>query len=282
MSAWLDVPDSRSRPLTTPTSQATAVALATIPNFRDTGGHETRDGSRVRARLLYRSVALDRASDDDLAALADLGVATVFDLRTALEQERRPDRLPAGAELVPLDVLAGSGEADPAVVFALMQDPPRASVELADGGTDRFYMASYRDMVRLPSARASYGHFYRALAQDGGASLVHCTTGKDRTGWAVAALLLFLGVRADLVMREYLLSDAEIRAAFEPVVEDFVARGGSRGVIEPMMSVRPGFLDAALDAIHADHGSIEAYFSDGLGLDTATSDVLRAKFLERA
>ncbi len=266
----------------TPASQAAAVELTTIPNFRDAGGHETRDGSRVRTGLLYRSVALGRASNDDLTVLADLGVATVFDLRTAMEQERAPDRLPAGAELVPLDVLADSGEADPAVVFELMKDPPRASVELADMGSERFYMASYRDIVRLPSARASYGYFYRALAQDGGASLVHCTTGKDRTGWAVAALLLFFGVRADLVMREYLISDAEIRAAFRPVVEDFVARGGSREVIEPMMSVQPGFLDAALDAMHADHGSIETYFSDGLGLDAAILAALRARFLERA
>jgi len=265
--------------LTSPASQAAAVELTTIPNFRDAGGHETRDGSRVRTGLLYRSVALGRASDDDLAVLADLGVATVFDLRTVMEQERAPDRLPAGAELVSLDVLADSGEADPAVVFELMQDPPRASVELADMGTERFYMASYRDIVRLPSARSAYAHFYRVLARDGEASLVHCTTGKDRTGWAVAALLLFLGVRADLVMREYLISDAEVRAAFGPVMDDFVARGGSREVIEPLMSVRPSFLDAALDAMRVDYGWIETYFSEGLGLDEATLADLRGAFL---
>ena len=237
----------------------------------------------MRRGLLYRSVTLSLASDADLALLAELGVRTVFDLRTEMEQERSPDRLPPGAEHVALDLLADSGEADPAAVFALMDDPPRASIELADGGTERFYIATYHDMVRLPSARTAFGRLFHSLASaDDGAALVHCTTGKDRTGWAVASLLLFLGVRADAVMREYLLSDAEVRVAYAEVMDDFVARGGSREVIEPLMSVRPSFLDAAIDAMHTEHGSIEAYFSDGLGLDATTLAALRARFLEHA
>lgn len=256
------------------------VALASIPNLRDVGGHETADGARVRRGLLYRSVTLSRAAEADLAALAQLGVATVYDLRTAMEQERAPDRLPPGAEHVSLDLLADSGEADPAAVFALMDDPPRATAELGDGGTERFYIATYHDMVRLPSARAAFGRLYRGLADaDGRAALVHCTTGKDRTGWAVAALLLFLGVGPDVVMAEYLLSDAAVRTAFADVMDDFVARGGGREVIEPLMSVQPSFLEAALDAMLADHGSVERYFRDGLGLDAATLASLRARFL---
>lgn len=259
------------------------IALASIPNLRDAGGHPAGDGWRVRRGLLYRSVTLSAASDADLATLADLGIGAVFDLRTAIEQERNPDRLPAGAKHVPLDVLADSGEADPAAVFALMDDPPRASRELADGGTERFYIATYHDMVRLPSARAGFGRLYRSLAHtNGGAALVHCTTGKDRTGWATAALLLFLGVATDLVVEEYLQSDAPVRAAYAGVVADFVARGGSREVIEPLMSVKPAFLQAALDAMQADHGSVEAYFSDGLDLDADTLVALRTRFLERA
>ena len=261
----------------------TSTRLPGIPNFRDIGGHLTRDGWRVRTGLLYRSVALSRADAADLERLADLGIDTVFDLRTGMERDRNPDRLPTGSALVALDVLADSGEADPTAVFALMQDPPRASAEMANGGTDRFYLATYRDMIRLPSARAAYRQLYLELAgRDGGAALVHFTTGKDRTGWAVAALLLWLGVRADAVMREYLLSDAEVRLAFKPAIDDFVARGGDRQVFEPLMGVRPSYLDAAIDTMHAEYASVEAYFGDGLGLDAATLVALRLRFLERA
>lgn len=256
-------------------------ALEAVPNFRDVGGHETADGRRVRTGLLYRSVALDVATDEDLATLSELGLRTIFDLRTGMEQERRPDRLPDGAQHMALDLLTDSGEADPTAIFALMDDPPRASLELADGGTERFYVATYRDLIRLESARAGYARLFRTLASDDGRpALVHCTTGKDRTGWAVASLLLFLGVRADIVMREYLISNAEIRRAFGHVVEDFVERGGALDVIEPLMSVRPSFIEAALQAMDADHGSIEAYMREGLGLDDEVLDGLLDAFLE--
>ena len=42
--------------------------------------------------------------------------------------------------------------------------------------------------------------------------LIHCTSGKDRTGIVVAALLLVLGVPEELIIEEYLLSDGEVRA----------------------------------------------------------------------
>ncbi len=263
-------------------SDRAGLRLASVPNLRDAGGHQTAAGDRVRTGLLYRSVALGRATDADLVALDDLGVRVVFDLRTASERKRAPDRLPAGAGLTALDVLADSGEADPAAVFELMRDPPRASAELANGGTERFYVATYHDMVRLPSARSAFGQLYRSLAYaDGGAALVHCTTGKDRTGWAVAALLLFLGVPLGAVMDDYLLSDGQVRAAYAGMMEDFVARGGSREVIEPLMSVQPSFLAAALAVMQDDHGSIERYFSRGLGLDEPTLAALRTRFLAR-
>lgn len=41
--------------------------------------------------------------------------------------------------------------------------------------------------------------------------LLHCTSGKDRTGVAVAALLSLLGVEREWTVEEYLLSDGEVR-----------------------------------------------------------------------
>jgi protein-tyrosine phosphatase len=218
-----------------------------------------------------------------LSLLDQLGLRMVFDLRTGAEQERRPDRLPGGARHLALDLLADSGEADPAAVFALMDDPPRASMELAGGATERFYLATYRDLVRLPSARAGYARLFRTLAgMHGRPGLVHCTTGKDRTGWAVASLLLFLGVRRDAVMHDYLVSDGEVRRAFAPMFDDFVARGGSRDVIEPLMSVKPTYLDEALETMASAYGSAEGYFSEGLGLEAEVTEALRAAFLEES
>ena len=55
-------------------------------NFRDLGGYETADGRRVRWRKVFRSGAMDRLSDADLALLSDLGLRTICDLRHPEEQ----------------------------------------------------------------------------------------------------------------------------------------------------------------------------------------------------
>ena len=261
----------------------TLPATTTIPNFRDVGGHLTADGARVRTGALFRSVALVELDGEAVRFLGRLGIRTVFDLRTAAERARTPASPPAGICSVPLDVLADSGEADPAELFELMQDPPRASLAMADGATERFYLAAYRDMVGLPSARAAYAELYRSLARDDmRPALVHCTTGKDRTGWGVAVLLLFLGVPVEAVTADYLRSDVEIRATFGHVVDDFVARGGDRRVIEPLMGVQPSFLRVALDTVEIQFGSMGGYLSEGLGLDAKTLEALTAAFLEPA
>jgi protein-tyrosine phosphatase len=256
-------------------------AVAHIPNFRDVGGHPTADGRLVRSGRLYRSVDLDGLDDGAMEWLASLGLRTIFDLRTAPERERRPSRGPEGAAIVALDVLADSGQADPAAFYALMQDPPRASVELAGGASERFFLATYHDLVALPSARLAYARLYRDLAADGVCpALVHCTTGKDRTGWAVAVLLRFLGVSQDVVLEEYLRSDAEIREAFGFIIDDFVAQGGERAVIEPIVGAKASYLEAAFGVVDRLHGSLEAYLHEGLGLDDPTLEGLATAFLE--
>jgi protein-tyrosine phosphatase len=262
-------------------SSAAQPLLHSIPNFRDVGGHETRDGRRVRRGLLYRSVVLDAATTADLQTLAELGVRTVFDLRTASERARRRGLLPPGAAHVPLDLFEDPGESDPLAYFELMEDPVRASIELAGGGAERFYLATYRDMVRVPSARSGLARLWRDLADgDARPALVHCTAGKDRTGWAVASLLLWLGVDRDAVRRDYLASAGEVMRAYAAYLDDFVRRGGSREVAEPMLRVEARYLDEAINTVEADHGSIEGYVRDGLALETEVRSALRTAFLE--
>jgi len=41
--------------------------------------------------------------------------------------------------------------------------------------------------------------------------LLHCTSGKDRTGVAIAAVLFAIGVAPALIIEEYLLSDGEVQ-----------------------------------------------------------------------
>ena len=43
--------------------------------------------------------------------------------------------------------------------------------------------------------------------------LIHCLSGKDRTGIVVSALLLILGMEEDIIEEEYLLSEGEVKSS---------------------------------------------------------------------
>jgi protein-tyrosine phosphatase len=257
------------------------VELASLPNLRDLGGHPTRDGRRVRTGLLYRSTDLSRLDVRDGAVLAGLGIRTVYDLRTREERTAQPDRLPDGATCVVVDVLQDSPDENPERFKLLFADPVAAREAFGDGRGIAFFEAKYRQFVRLGSARAAYGRLFSELAGPGSLpALFHCTTGKDRTGWAAAALLLLLGVPEDVVERDYLRSNATLRTALRPVIDEFASRGGDPEVLLPLAGVRSEYLAAALEEVRGTYGTIERYFADGLGIDAPMQRTLRATFTE--
>jgi protein-tyrosine phosphatase len=255
----------------------------TLPNLRDVGGHSTGDGRRVGENLLFRSTDLSRLDDHGAQLLGRLGIRTVFDLRTAGEREASPDRLPDGVDLVVLDVLRDSGRPSPAEMERVLSTPAAAERALGGGRAERLMLDAYREFVDLPSARGAFGRLFRELT---GAprrpALVHCTTGKDRTGWAAATLLLFLGAPTEAVLDDYLRSRPVIAALFAPYLAAFAARGGDPELLRPLLDVRPEYLEAALEAVRRSHGTVERYVVDGLGLGLSGGAALREVFLEPA
>jgi hypothetical protein len=68
------------------------LGLAGAPNFRDLGGYATKDSRHVRWGEVYRSSALSALTPQDEATVGTLHIASEFDLRTAEERAREPDR----------------------------------------------------------------------------------------------------------------------------------------------------------------------------------------------
>src|SRR6266545_912591 len=196
-------------------------------NLRDVGGHVTSDGAKVATGLAYRSAVLAGLSDVEAAALSELGLRWVYDLRRPEERTELPDELPVGASVVELDVFADAADLAPARLRDLFRDPAATAKLLESDGVAQAMQHAYRRLVNLPSAQASYRTLFSALADDAtGPALFHCTAGKDRTGWATAALLLFLGVPRDAVLVDYVAGNAATAAAFQPELDSFAAAGG--------------------------------------------------------
>jgi protein-tyrosine phosphatase len=262
-------------------TEVAAPRIPSLPNLRDVGGHPTSDGGRVRVGLLYRSTDLARLDAEGAAGLAALGIRSIFDLRTQAERDQGPDRVPPGAAYVVMDVLRDSAGLTPAGMGAILASPEAAERALGGGRAERLFVDAYREFVDLPSARAAYGRLFDELARpERRPGLVHCTTGKDRTGWAVAVLLLALGVPDEVVMAEYLLSGPAMAELFAPHLEEFAGRGGNPDLLRPLLDVRPEYLQSGLAAMRDAHGTVEAYLTGGLGVDAGTLGALRQAFVE--
>lgn len=60
-------------------------------NFRDIGGYETNDGKHVVWGKIFRSDAIDKLTDSDVALMDKKKIHTVVDLRGTAEAKSAPD-----------------------------------------------------------------------------------------------------------------------------------------------------------------------------------------------
>ncbi|MER6343544.1 tyrosine-protein phosphatase [Streptomyces sp. NPDC001595] len=240
------------------------VRLDGTVNLRDAGGYRTKDGRWVRMGVVYRSDSLGKLTDADVAKLKRLGLAADFDLRTTQERTADPDRVPEGVKYVVADVI---GDGSP--VFTMPETADEAARMMIDGE---------KAMVSGAGAKAAYSSVFADLSDgDADGVLYHCTAGKDRTGWASAALLTALGVPRETVMADYLASNdyrAEANAAMLAALPPAQA-----AVYKPLLDVRPEYLNSGFAEVREEFGSFAAYEREGLGLNAAELMRLRAELL---
>ena len=253
--------------------------LPDITNFRDAGGHSS---GHFAPGVVYRSSELDRATSESLDQLPGLGISEVFDLRTAQEVAIAGDHLPSSIRLRLLDVMADSpanGASAIAAVFA--HHVNRVAVDelnagLGDGRAFDLMTTAYAEFVTFDSAHVGFRDLLLGVGEAPGASVVHCTAGKDRTGWGIALLQHVAGVHDDDILADYLASNISWGPTYELILEEFAEAGGDCDALRDILWVHPDYLGAAIHAINREYGSRAAYAREGLGLDrTAVTRVQR-------
>lgn len=239
------------------------LSLAGASNFRDLGGYPARDGRTVRWRQIFRSNHLGHLTDDDIAAVRKLGVTRAFDFRGAEERQ--------AALCLMDDVTVHSLPVEPTVVAAL-RAIVAGGAQLSSDHAVEVMRDSYRGYVQQNTPR--YRTLFAHLLEDRAPLVIHCTAGKDRTGFACALILHTLGVSSDVIAEDYLLTNQYYRR--DP-------NNGSElpeDVKNVLGTVRASFLEAAFEAIDADYGDLDTYLRDGLGLGQTERASLEARYLQ--
>jgi protein-tyrosine phosphatase len=247
------------------------------PNFRDLGGYTTSDGRSVKWGVLYRTDSLGELSDDDQLYLERLNIRRIVDFRVPDEAADAPDKLPAALRTRYINMPVGfnNGNYNEFVKKIMSGDTQGLNLEKALEQANIKFVREFTPVLR---------DWLHGLAETGdGSQVFHCTAGKDRTGLAAALFLLSLGVPKDQVMQDYLASNAYLEQKNAKSLWKMrifsLGRADTKG-IQPMMEVRASYLQAAFDTMQQDYGSIDNYLREGLGVDDAFREQLRAIYLE--
>ena len=255
------------------------VVLGRVANFRDLGGHTTRDGARLRSGRIFRSGHLAHASDEDLKQLAELGVRRIFDFRTEADiAAEGADRLPDGASYLRLPMPDPAKHQD---LRGLINNTSEQSMEELFGDGKAAAMMREAAALLVRERREAYRVFLAELAREEfRPALFHCSAGKDRAGWAGSLVLLALGVEEEQVVEQYLLSNrnqAEMRAR---IASEERGRTSWGEMLKPFIEVRREYIEASFAAVHADWGGFDRYLHEGLGVTPAQREQLRESLLE--
>lgn len=249
--------------------------LQSVNNFRDLAGISASNGGTgfadttahdgvMRTGVFYRSNALT-LSATDLATVETLGITKDIDLRTPGEIAATPDVVPKGATYLNINILGIGSAATGSIASAKTGAEAVAGME-----------GMYRGFVTDATNRAGFHDELLQLAQTPGSILFHCTSGKDRTGWTAAILQTIAGVDPSTIMNDYLATNS-----YSKVPQTLASLPASLAAIfGPVLGVQLSFLQASLDEVTANYGSMQAYLTQGLGLTQADIYVLRARMVE--
>ncbi|WP_069164038.1 tyrosine-protein phosphatase [Nocardia altamirensis] len=232
-------------------------------NFRDLGGLRTVDGAKVRPGVLLRSAQLTGLDEAGLAALGQLKVSDVHDLRG----EREIDHI--GHDRVPEGVRVTVTPFDSRMAAA----PPHQ----ATGDTAFAHMLEvYRMFPALPEAHAAITAIAESIVRGEGAVLVHCAAGKDRTGWAIASLLRAVGVAEPDVHADFMASNGAIPALRAMMTTKLL--GGEELSVD-LLGVREEYLKIGTESMIELHGDIDTYLTTA-GITPELRATLRERMLE--
>ncbi|MDR1548016.1 MAG: tyrosine-protein phosphatase [Hungatella sp.] len=261
-------------------------------NLRDMGGYITGSGKRIKWGVGYRSDYFAFLKDAGLEYVKSLGIKTIIDYRNEEEIKRSPNRsLGDGVTTYLCDPNAHT-----AMVAGLLHNNEnltrdeaiithaKIAVEENPNAGDMRMIQQQLNFVTTEESRKAFGTSLRILAQpENNPSVQHCRGGKDRTGFGAMILQGILGVPKELMIHDYMLTK---RARAEKNVryyQKYLELAGDERVADYLFSLfdtKPEYMEASIDKILKDYGSVREYAKAVLSLDDSIIRQLEDNFLE--
>lgn len=232
----------------------------------DLGGLPLAGGGVVAPRRLLRSGYTSAFTPAAVRTLRSYGVTDIVDLRSPRESAKLPQTLRTGHGFAYHRVAVGGDRArpEPGVISSLTE--------------------LYRMLV-AEHGRSLWTAIERIVSVRNGAALVHCQTGRDRTGLVAALVLRLAGAPDSAVVGAHRRVE---HALEQPLVQRraaWVAKGRDGAYFDALNVGAAAALERALAWIDAHHGDTVGYVrAHGAPDDVAlrTAEALADAVLTRA
>jgi len=239
----------------------------------------TVDGRTFKTGVLFRSDDLSRMTDQDVAKLHEFNLKLICDLRSTEESWKRQPRVaPQHHAIRMVNIPIGEHGAPYGIRKQLL------SFLFGKEGGDRFRefgRAYYHNIAFEQTARIR--EVVRLLSKEENLpALIHCTAGKDRTGFLAAMIQLLAGIPYDMVMDDYLRTNDYFAIRLEKFIR--VMRVVTLFQVPParirlILMTHPEFLDEVHATIVKRYGSVETYLCEACEIDRDTLHELKNRLL---
>lgn len=255
-------------------SEDKSLHLSGSPNARDFGGYPTNSGKKIRKGCLFRSGRLTDLTLSDQQRLQELNIKRIVDLRGVDESTANTSALNNISDLTVSHMPIEPGNYDE---FMRRVDHQLLTYDMMF----EQMKGIYRELA-LEHSKKFKPIFEMLLDTDGGV-LIHCSAGKDRTGFAAALILLTLDVPRDTVMKDYMLSllyyppAGEVERLRKDYAQYF-ANIEDKEVLNAVLEVNEAYLLEAFSAVEEHFGDMNNYLESQLGVDDKCRQQLQEKY----
>ncbi|WP_342493541.1 tyrosine-protein phosphatase [Bacillus sp. FSL W7-1346] len=247
------------------------IQFSKLANFREVGGLQTTDQMVIKQGMIYRSADLSRLTKQDILTFSTLGIQTICDLRTSSERKSHPPKIMEHDKIVHIPMQPDSMMPSKWTMFRML---------IAEGKSLSFTPIMkdvYQSM--LYERKKEIQQLFTLLSDEKNYPLMlHCTSGKDRTGFLSALIQLAAGVPVHTVLSEYMRSNEGVKMLVkrqERFVRMMSLYRVSKEQIQPLLGVQQDYLEDVLNEMMDTYGNAERYLVEAC--DVPKAQLLKVK-----